>query len=171
MITHDAGKNFASEEFRQHAASMTIQKKEKPVESHNSVGLIGRYHSPLCRTYEIIAQETKGIDKESILRMATKAINDTAGPDSVVQTLLVFGAYPRITHKDPPAPSILQRAGAIKLAIKEVRRCYANRLVKEALRTRNGPSVSTVHELHLNSKVLFWREKESWTGPFRLLHI
>jgi hypothetical protein len=40
--------------------------------------------------------------------MAVKAINNTAGYDSIVPTLLVFGAFPRITHIDPPAPSIAQ---------------------------------------------------------------
>jgi hypothetical protein len=41
-----------------------------------------------------------------ILQMAVKAINDTAGYDSIVPTLLVFGAFPRITHIDPLALSI-----------------------------------------------------------------
>ena len=36
-IVHDAGKNFSSTEFRQHAGSMAIETKELPVEAHNSV--------------------------------------------------------------------------------------------------------------------------------------
>ncbi len=31
-----------------------------------------------------------------MLQMAFKVVNDTAGPDGLVATLLVFGAYPRI---------------------------------------------------------------------------
>jgi hypothetical protein len=42
--------------------------------------------------------------------MAVKAINDIAGPDGIVPTLLVFRAYPQITDMDPPSPSIIQRA-------------------------------------------------------------
>jgi hypothetical protein len=42
--------------------------------------------------------------------MAVKAINDTAGPDIIVPTLLVFGAYPQITDMDPPSLSIIQQA-------------------------------------------------------------
>ena len=38
--------------------------------------------------------------------MAVKAINDTAGPDGLVPTLLVYGAYPRISNPDPPTLSI-----------------------------------------------------------------
>jgi hypothetical protein len=45
--------------------------------------------------------------------MAVKAVNDTAGPDGLVLTLLVYRAYPRITNLDPPAPSIIDRAAAI----------------------------------------------------------
>ena len=40
--------------------------------------------------------------------MAVKAVNDTAGPDGLVPTLLVYGAYPRMSKLDPPAPSIIE---------------------------------------------------------------
>jgi len=45
--------------------------------------------------------------------MAVKAVNNTAGPDKLVPTLLVYGAYPRITNLDPPALSIIDQAAAI----------------------------------------------------------
>ena len=32
--------------------------------------------------------------------MAFKAINDSAGPDSLILTLLVYGALPRMTEYD-----------------------------------------------------------------------
>ena len=40
--------------------------------------------------------------------MAVKAINNTAGPDRLVPTLLVYGAYPKISNLDPPALSITE---------------------------------------------------------------
>jgi hypothetical protein len=52
--------------------------------------------------------------------MAFKAVNDTAGPNGIVPTLLVFGAYPQMIEMDPPLPSIIQRAQAIRVATKEV---------------------------------------------------
>ena len=61
--------------------------------------------------------------------MAVKAVNNTAGPDGLVPTLLVFRAYPRITDQDPPAATITKRAKAIRTAIKEVRRSYTERQV------------------------------------------
>jgi len=45
--------------------------------------------------------------------MAVKAVNNTASPDGLVSTLLVYGAYPRISKLDPPTPSIIDRAAAI----------------------------------------------------------
>ena len=45
--------------------------------------------------------------------MAIKAVNDTASPDGLVPTLLVYGAYPRISNLDPPAPSVIDRAAII----------------------------------------------------------
>jgi hypothetical protein len=39
--------------------------------------------------------------------MAVKAINDTAGPNGLVPTLLVYRAYLRIGKLDPLAPSVI----------------------------------------------------------------
>jgi hypothetical protein len=52
--------------------------------------------------------------------MAIKAINNTTGYDSIVLTLLVFRAFLRITHIDPPAPLIAQQATIIKKAMAKV---------------------------------------------------
>ena len=56
-VVHDAGKNFTSTEFKQLASSMSIEVKEVPVEAHNSVGKVERYHAPLRRAYEILREE------------------------------------------------------------------------------------------------------------------
>ena len=52
--------------------------------------------------------------------MAVKAINDTAGPDGLVPTLLVYGAYLRISNLDPPTPSITEQAAIIRKAIAKI---------------------------------------------------
>ena len=52
--------------------------------------------------------------------MAVKAINNTAGPNGLVPTLLVYGAYLRISNLGPPAPSITERVAAIRKAIAEI---------------------------------------------------
>jgi hypothetical protein len=90
--------------------------------------------------------------------MAVKAINDTTGPDRLVPTLLVYGAYLRMSNLDPPALSIIERAAAIQKAMAEIVKLWAKQTVNNALYYYNGPDITSVHNLLLNSKVLVWRE-------------
>ncbi|KAI0996971.1 hypothetical protein K3495_g11210 [Podosphaera aphanis] len=173
IINHDAGTSFTSMEFRQSAESLSITTKEAPVESPNTMGLVERYHKPLRRVYEIIEEEIGASDTEeqkgTILQMAVKAINDTAGYNGIVPTLLVFGAFPRIANIYPPAPSITKRAAALKKAMAEVSKIRARRQVSDAFRTRNGP---VTFDIALGSDVLVWRVHEnSWNGPYKILAI
>ena len=179
-ITHDAGKNFVSNEFRQHARAMAITTKSVPVEAHQSVGLVERAHPALRRAYEILSTEfnTLGVEttREMLLQMAVKAVNDTAGPDGLIPTLLVYGAYPRMVETDPPAPSISQRAAAIRKAMEEITKIRARKQVATALNTRNGPNTAGIHDTAINEEVLVWREGNTgrsgkWTGPRRLLGV
>jgi len=62
-----------------------------------------------------------------ILQIAVKAVNDLAGPNRIIPTLLVFGAYPRLTKIDPLSLSVTKRIEAIRVVTKEVRRLYAER--------------------------------------------
>jgi hypothetical protein len=48
-----------------------------------------------------------------ILQIAVKAVNNSAEPDEIVLTLLVFGSYPRITEIDLLSLTITKRAEAI----------------------------------------------------------
>ena len=172
FVVHDAGKNFASAEFRQQMKSLAIQVKEVPVEAHNSVGKVERYHAPLRRAYDILAAELEGmLSPENILQMAVKAVNDSAGPNGLVPTLLVFGAYPRIVEDSPPSPNMAIRAEAIRKATRELRQMQAKRQMNDALAMRNGPDISAIHALPLQSDVRVFREGHGWTGPFKLLSI
>jgi len=57
--------------------------------------------------------------------MAVKAVNDTAGLDGLVPTLLVYRAYLRISNLNPLALSITERAAAIRKAIAEIVKLWA----------------------------------------------
>ena len=52
--------------------------------------------------------------------MAVKAVNNTASPNRLVPTLLVYGAYLRISKLDPPALSVIERAAAIRKAMAKI---------------------------------------------------
>ena len=169
-IVHDARKNFVSTKFKQNARSLLIKVKEVLVEAYNSIGKVERYHAPLRRAFDTIRADLLGdVNPDIILQMAVKAINDLARPNGLVPTLLVFGAYPRMTDDSPPSPSITQRAKAVYKAMKEIQRLYAERQIKDALATRNGPNTTETISLPPNLDVRVWCEKEKWIGPFKLI--
>jgi len=84
-----------------------------------------------------------------ILQIAVKAINDLAGPNGIIPTLLVFGAYPQLTKIDPLSPSITKRAEAIYAVTKEVCRLHAERQVKDIFTICNGPNTKITLDLPL----------------------
>jgi len=52
--------------------------------------------------------------------MAVKAVNNTAGPNGLVPTLLVYGAYLRISNLGPPTLFIMEQAAIIRKAIAKI---------------------------------------------------
>jgi hypothetical protein len=113
---------------------MAISTKCVLVEVYWLVGLVERAHPTLRRAYQVILDELHGtLTKDLVLQMAVKAVNDTADPDGLVPTLLVFGAYPRMTKLDPPAPSITACAMAIRKAMAEITKLRARKSVNNAL--------------------------------------
>ena len=170
ILVTDAGTNFAATEFGGNARAMSIDLEIIPVEAHHSIGKVERYHGPLRRAYEVISADLGNtFTPESILQMAVEAVNDTAGPDGLVPTLLVFGTYPRISESSPPSPSITKRTETIKDAMSEVRKLKASRQVADALAARNGPNIMKTLRVPIHGEVLVWRESKGWTGPYTLL--
>ena len=156
LITADIGKKFIAKEFKQYAANMGIIVKNAPVEAHHPIGMVERYHGPLCRVYSIITTEIPGIEPDSALQISFKSINNSVGPNGLVFILLVFDAYPKMTESDILSPSITQHAMAMKKALDEVRKCTASQQVNDPLNTWNGPSTATVYDLPINSPILVY---------------
>lgn len=171
IISHDHGTHFHGE-FRDHARVMGITCHEVPVEAHWAVGKVERAHTPLRRAYDIIWKDIGDrTDPETVLQMAVKALNDTAGPNGLVPTLLVFGAYPKIAKHSPPSPGIQARAEAVHKAMNMLRKIRAEVEVHRALNSRSSPYVHNILTLPLRTEVLVWREKKGWTGPFPIAAI
>jgi hypothetical protein len=137
---------------------MGVGTKGVLVKAYNSIGMVKRYHGPIRRAYQIIVSEIPELNKDIALQMAFKAINDSAGPDSLVPTLLVFGAYLKIIESDAPSLTVAQKATAIKKAMAEIHKLRAKRQVANALNTRNRPMTNVIHSLLPSSPVLVWRE-------------
>ena len=93
-------------EFRAKTKSLGITCFQISVEAYWSIGKVEKYYTPIRRAYDIIQAKTRGIiSKNAMLQMAFKAINDIAGPNGLVSTLLVFGAYPCIVIDSLPLAS------------------------------------------------------------------
>ena len=85
--------------------------------------------------------------------MAIKAVNNSARPNRIVSTLLVFSVYPQFTKIDPLSLSVTKRTEAICIATKEVHRLYVKRQVKDALAIRNSPNTKITLDLPLQSDI------------------
>ena len=59
--------------------------------------------------------------------MAVKAVNDTISPNGLVSTLLMFGAYLRMTRSSALSALIIKRAEAVRTAMTELRHLNAKR--------------------------------------------
>jgi hypothetical protein len=136
---------------------MSIEIKMISVETHHSVEMMKRYHESLRRIYSIIIAEMLTIDFESALQMSFKTLNDSVELDDLISTLLMFEAYFRMTD-DVSSSTITQRAIAMRKAMNEVKRLVTIRQMNDALNTRNEPSITSIHDLSLNSQVLVFRE-------------
>jgi hypothetical protein len=90
--------------------------------------------------------------------MAIKAVNNTAGPDGLVSTLLVFGTYSRMTTTNTPFFTVTERGKTIIKAIKQIAELHAKRQVTDALRQRNRPNISDTLDVLISKDVLIYKE-------------
>ena len=103
--------------------------------------------------------------------MAIKAVNNLAGPNRIIPTLLVFGVYPRLIKINPLSLSITKRIEAICVVIKEVYCLYIERQVKDILTIYNGLNTKITLDLPLQLNIYIQRKKEGQKGPYKLIVI
>jgi hypothetical protein len=120
IIVYNVGTQFTSLEFVQNTKAIGSVTKCVLVKAHHLIGIVERYYRPLWRAYEIITKELPQVAKQITLQIAVKATNNTAGPNGLVPTLLVFGTFLRISINDTPLTTTIKRGKAIQKAIKEV---------------------------------------------------
>jgi hypothetical protein len=96
--------------------------------------------------------------KQFVLQIAIKAVNNTAGPDGLIPTLLVFSTYSRITITNTFSLMVTKRGKAIIKAIKQIAELYAKRQVTDVLRQRNGPNISDTLNVLIDRDVLVYKE-------------
>jgi hypothetical protein len=94
------------------------------------------------------------INKEIVLQMIVKTINDTIDSDELMFILLIFETYLRMHVMNLSTSSITQRTMIIEKAMMEIRKFRAERQIVDVLNTRNDSIITLIHDLLLNSDVL-----------------
>jgi hypothetical protein len=92
--------------------------------------------------------------------MAIKAVNNTAGPNGLVLTLLIFSTYPQIATTNTLFLIVTKRNKAITKAIKQIAELYAKRQVIDALRQRNRLNISNTLDVLISENVLVYKEDQ-----------
>jgi Reverse transcriptase (RNA-dependent DNA polymerase) len=163
----DQGSQLVSPRFKELALHFGINFRYVPIESHNSNGLIERYHGPLRRTFEKVRMEYRGISDELALSCAVRAANQTLGPEGIVPVTLVLGIVPRIGTKLPNQP---ERVRAMLTACEEMRTILAKSKVNRALRRAVTPAADSIYTS--GDEVLVFRENPAgFTGPFKVASV
>lgn len=120
-ILHDAGSNFMSKELKKTAGESGIICHPVAIESAHFMGVGERYHGVVRRVYNRVAEAHLDLDAELFLDAAIKAINDTAGLDGLIPTLLVFGEILKVplTGSDDGSVAKADRLAAMMLVREE----------------------------------------------------
>lgn len=95
MLT-DQGSAFVSELWKGNCSAAEIKLRHTGVTSHNSVGAGETYHAIIRHIFNKLSLEHPNISDELKLAITVKAVNDTAGPNGLVPSLLLFVVIPRI---------------------------------------------------------------------------
>ena len=136
----DQGTVFLSNEWEGACHSSQIELRTTGVRSHNSLGTGETYHAMLRRIFKKAKMHHPELTKELTLSLSVKAMNDTAGPDGLIPTLLVFGALPRVPGLSSESPTQKERLRALETARSEFRKIIAENRLDKALQKKPPPA-------------------------------
>lgn len=151
--------------------NVTVEKTG--TESHSSLGLCERFHTPLRTIFRKIKAEFPKINRNLALALSVKSINDTLGPEGFVPSSLVFGEFPQVYTKSESKknrPTNLERSRMVNYAREEMEKIMSEIRIKRALHHSVPPCSENTYTA--NDKVLVWREKVvsnrigEWMGPY-----
>jgi hypothetical protein len=98
--------------------------------------------------------------KQFVLQIVIKAVNNIAGPDGLVPTLLMFGTYSQMTTTDTLSFTVTKHSKAIIKAIKQIAELHIKRQVTNALKQQNGPNINNTLNVLISKNVLVYRENK-----------
>lgn len=104
------------------------------------------------------------MQKTFLLRLATKAINDTMGVDGLVPSLLVFGFIPRFPIISTKLLNQTERMKALATAKAEYEAIVAKQRITTVLQHAKPTATDRVYDLG-DEKLVYREEPREWVGP------
>eukprot|EP00171_Calliarthron_tuberculosum_P007112 IDg7112t1 len=101
------------------AARSNVEIEGTGIEAHSSLSICERYDDPLRSTHRKMSIDYPTANKDLLLHLTVKAINDTLGLEGLVPSSLVFGELLRVyTRSEIPKPrgSLVKRAKMVHTA-------------------------------------------------------
>lgn len=90
------------------------------VEAHSAIYIGEKGHAPLCRIFEVQQNAHPSLDKQLVLKIATKGMNSSMGPEGQVSSLLELGVIPLLPVTSRSLPVLRERMAALALAQAEM---------------------------------------------------
>ena len=146
--------------FAEIARLHDVNLQKTPVESHNSLGIGERYHKPLFDTYRKLKTDHPSMQRQLLLKLSVKAMNDTFVLEGTVRSASVFGEFSSLRFVSGPLisrPTLGERAEAAFGARRYMSQHFAWAKVKRAL--HHKPPLSTDKTDEPGDEVLVWGEK------------
>jgi hypothetical protein len=98
--------------------------------------------------------------KQFVLQMVIKAVNNTAEPNGLVLTLLVFSTYSQIATTNTLSLTVIKHSKAITKAIKQIAELHVKRQVTNALRQQNSLNINNTLDVLISKDVLVYKENK-----------
>jgi hypothetical protein len=118
-----------------------------PIKAYYSVSKIKRYHILLWRAYDILIEELLDTDKDILLQMAVKVVNNTISLNGLTPILLVWGIYLKISRDSVLALLVEKRNITYRYTKTELEKIRTKHQVNNTLGIRNGPNRTKIKDL------------------------
>lgn len=118
----------------------------------------------------MLTDRYSGLSDNLRLRFAVKALNDTAGTNGLVPSLLVLGTIPSIGNTEAEFADREQRFSAITSARKEAAKIFAEKQIRLALKTNIPPSARYTPQ-PCQLVMVYSEKKKKWIHGIRIVRL
>jgi hypothetical protein len=128
---------------------MDIETKKIPVEVYHNISKIKCYHMLLWRAYNILIKELLDMDRNILLQIIIKTINNTTSLNGLILILLIWGIYLKINRDSALVLSIKKRNIIYQYTKIKLEKMKTKRQINNTLGIRNGPNRTEIKDLSI----------------------